>query len=122
MSMSRRVASFALLFVLAEGAAALAQPSTAPQPPLTLPRTVKLPDIQPLIANCADPAADHFLTLDMWKRAPAGVTKVPTLNAWIDANGIVHWPFVMRVRNLGDQPFIGQAGAQTAIVLEDDLA
>ena len=41
-------------------------------PPLTLPVTIKLPDVEPLIPNCSDPAADHFVTLDerqFWKAA-----------------------------------------------------
>jgi len=70
--------------------------------PLKLPITVKLPDPQPLIPNCADPAADHFLTLDMWTRPPAGSTQVSAVHAYLTPDGVFHWPFVMRVRNLGD--------------------
>src|SRR6185369_17145359 len=40
---------------------------------------------------------------------------------WLTADGVFHWPFVMRVRNLGDQPFIGKPGKQSAVVLEDDI-
>ena len=37
--------------------------------PLTLPPTVHLPDVAPLIPDCADPAADHFISIDIWQRA-----------------------------------------------------
>ncbi|MBI1213820.1 MAG: hypothetical protein GC190_20355 [Alphaproteobacteria bacterium] len=89
--------------------------------PLKIPNTVHLPDIDPLIPNCADPAADHFITIDMWARAPAGATQVAKLHAWMTPDGIFHWPLVMRVRNLGDQPFIGKPGKQRAVVTEDDV-
>ena len=89
--------------------------------PLTLPNTIKLPDVAPLIPDCADPAADHFITLDLWQRPPAGATQVGVVHAWLTPDGIFHWPFVMRVRNLGDQPFIGKPGRQSAVVTEDDI-
>jgi hypothetical protein len=89
--------------------------------PLTLPNTIHLPDINPLIPNCADPAADHFISLDIWQRPPAGATQVGVVHAWLTADGVFHWPFVMRVRNLGDQPFIGKPGKQSAVVSEDDI-
>jgi hypothetical protein len=89
--------------------------------PLTIPNTVHLPDVAPLIPNCSDPAADHFVTLDMWARQPPGATPVAALHAWITADGVFHWPLVMRVRNLGDQPFIGKPGMQSAVITEDDV-
>jgi hypothetical protein len=89
--------------------------------PLTLPNNVRLPDVEPLIANCGDPAADHFITLDLWTRPPAGATQVGVVHAWLTPDGIFHWPFVMRVRNLGDQPFVGKPGKQSAVVTEDDI-
>jgi hypothetical protein len=92
-----------------------------PVAPLTLPNTIKLPDVTPLIPNCADPAADHFITLDLWQRPPPGATQVGVVHAWLTPDGIFHWPFVMRVRNLGDQPFIGKPGKQSAVVTEDDI-
>lgn len=91
------------------------------QPPLKVPNTVHLPDIEPLIPNCADPAADHFVTLDMWARPPAGVTQVQAMHAWLTPDGVFHWPLVMRVRNVGDQPFIGKPGKQRAVITEDDV-
>lgn len=95
--------------------------SASADTPLKLPNTIRIPEVEPLIPNCADPAADHFITLDMWARPPAGATKVGVIHAWMTPDGIVHWPFVMRVRNLGDQPFIGKPGQQSAVVVEDDI-
>ena len=92
-----------------------------PVAPLTLPVTVHLPDVAPLIPDCADPAADHFISLDIWQRPPPGATQVGVVHAWLTSDGIFHWPFVMRVRNLGDQPFVGKPGAQSAVVTEDDI-
>ena len=89
--------------------------------PIKIPNTVHLPDVAPLIPNCSDPAADHFITLDMWARAPAGATPVPALHAWLTSDGVFHWPLAMRVRNLGDQPFIGKPGMQSAVITEDDV-
>jgi hypothetical protein len=43
-------------------------------------------------------------------------------HAWVTSDGVFHWPFVMRVRNLGDQPFMGKPGKQSAVVTEEDLA
>jgi len=105
-------------------AVALALPiaATADPAPLTLPNTIHLPDPAPLIPNCGDPAADHFLSLDLWLRPPVGAQQIATVHAWVTADGIFHWPFVMRVRNLGDQPFIGKPGRQSAVVTEDDIA
>lgn len=89
--------------------------------PLNIPNTVHLPDLEPLIPNCADPAADHFITIDMWARPPAGTMQVAKLHAWVTPDGVFHWPLVMRVRNLGDQPFIGKPGQQSAVITEDDV-
>jgi hypothetical protein len=109
--------------VAVAGALALASFGAQAQAPapVKVPNTVHLPDIEPLIPNCADPAADHFVTLDMWSRAPAGATKVQAMNAWLTPDGVFHWPLVMRVRNVGDQPFIGKPGKQRAVVREDDV-
>ncbi len=89
--------------------------------PLTLPPTVHLPDVEPLIPDCADPAADHFISLDIWQRPPAGATQVGVVHAWLTSDGIFHWPLVMRVRNLGDQPYVGKPGKTSAVVTEDDI-
>ena len=92
-----------------------------PAAPLTLPNTIQLPNTTTLIPNCADPAADHFISLDLFQRPPAGATQVGVVHAWLTSDGIFHWPFVMRVRNVGDQPFIGKPGRQSAVVTEDDI-
>src|SRR5689334_14588864 len=86
--------------------------------PLKLP-AIKLPDTEPPIPNCADPAADHFGSLDMWLRPPAGSTPVSAVHAYLTPDGIFQWPLVMRVRNLGDQPYVGKPGKQRAVVTED---
>jgi len=112
----RRVGLLSSCLIAAASVLAVAEPA-----PFALPNTIHLPDIDPLVPNCADPAADHFLSLDMWQRPPAGAAQFSVLHAWMTADGIFHWPFVMRVRNLGDQPFIGKPGKQSAVVLEDDI-
>jgi hypothetical protein len=89
---------------------------------LKIPPHVVLPQLEPLVPSCADPAADRFLEVDIAQRPPAGATRVQRLSAWVSADGTFHWPFVMRVRNLGDQPFMGKAGEQAVIVTEDDLS
>ena len=72
------------------GVIAVASFSAQAEAPLKVPNTVHLPDIEPLIPNCADPAADHFVTLDMWARAPAGTTQVAALHAWLTPDGVFH--------------------------------
>lgn len=89
---------------------------------LNIPTSVQLPQLEPLVPACADPAADHFLEIDISQRPPAGATRVQRLSAWVTADGVFHWPFVMRVRNIGDQPFIGKPWMQSAIVIEDEFA
>jgi len=88
---------------------------------LTIPKTVRLPDLDPLISPCADPAADRFLEIDISQRPPAGATRVQRVSGWVTPDGIFHWPFVMRVRNIGDKPFAGKKGLQSVVVTEDDL-
>jgi hypothetical protein len=88
---------------------------------LTIPPTVQLPQLKPLVSPCADPAADRFLEVDISKRPPPGATRVQRLSAWVTPDGVFHWPFVMRIRNPGDQPFMGTAGKQSAVVTLDDL-
>jgi hypothetical protein len=100
-------------------AAAFAGVATAAD--LTIPKTVKLPDIDPLLPLCSDPAADRFLEIDISHRAPAGATRVQRISAWVTPDGVFHWPFVMRVRNIGDKPFAGKKGLQSVVVTEDDL-
>ena len=78
--------------------------------------------MEPLVPACADPAADHFLEIDISQRPPAGATRVQRLSAWVTADGMFHWPFVMRIRNIGDQPFVGKPGKQSAVVSVDDIA
>ncbi len=110
----------AAAFVIALGAA-LPLSAAADQAPLQLPNTIRLPDPAPLIPNCSDPAADHFISLDLWARPPAGAQVLTVQHAWVTSDGIFHWPFVMRVRNVGDQPFIGKPGQQVATITEDNL-
>lgn len=98
----------------------LAFTATAHAADLKVPVTVQLPQLQSLVSPCSDPAADRFLELDLMQRPPAGATRVPRIGGWVTPDGIFNWPFVMRVRNLGDQPFIGQAGLQSVVVTEDD--
>ncbi len=88
---------------------------------LKIPSNVVLPQLEPLVPPCADPAADRFLEVDISQRPPAGATRVQRLSAWVTSDGIFHWPFVMRARNIGDQPFMGKPGEQAAVVIEDDL-
>ena len=95
--------------------------AVAAPPQVTVPNTVRLPTFDTLFPACSDPAADHFLEVDISKRPPAGATPVKP-SAWVTSDGVFHWPFVMRVRNIGDQPFMGKAGLQSAVVTEDDLA
>ena len=112
-----------LLSMSAIAASGLASAAVAADaPPLNIPVTVRLPELEPLVPACADPAADHFLEIDISQRPPAGATRVQRLSAWVTADGIFHWPFVMRIRNIGDQPFIGKAWMQSAIVIEDEFA
>ena len=95
--------------------------AAADTPTVTVPTTVKLPDLEPLIEPNADPAADHFLEIDFSHRPPAGATSVQRIGAWVTPDGVFHWPFVMRIRNIGDKPFQGKAGEQFVIVTEEDL-
>jgi hypothetical protein len=46
---------------------------------------------------------------------------VQRLSAWVTPDGVFHWPFVMRARNLGDQPFFGKTGEQSVVITEDDV-
>lgn len=101
--------------------AALTAPGALAADGIKIPPTVRLPALEPLAPACADPAADHFLEVDIAQRPPAGATRVPRLGAWITADGMLHWPFVMRIRNIGDQPFVGKAGLQQARLVEKDL-
>jgi hypothetical protein len=82
---------------------------------------VKMPELTPLEKMCADPAADHFLEMDISQRPPAGAVRVQRVSAWVTPDGVFHWPFVMRIRNIGDQPFFGKAGQQSVVVTEDDV-
>ncbi|NOT40809.1 MAG: hypothetical protein HOP13_09975 [Alphaproteobacteria bacterium] len=89
---------------------------------LVVPKEVKLPDLEPLLPPCSDPAADRFLEIDFSQRAPAGATRVQRIGAWVTPDGVFHWPFVMRVRNIGDQPFFGKPNEQAAVLTEIDVA
>ena len=112
--------SLMMLWMSTVAAAGLA--FAAADAPLNIPVTVHLPELEPLVPACADPAADHFLEIDISQRPPAGATRVQKISAWVTADGVFHWPFVMRVRNIGDQPFFGKPGKQSVVVTEDDLA
>jgi hypothetical protein len=87
---------------------------------LKIPPTVILPQLEPIVSPCADPAADRFLEVDLMQRPPAGATRIQRLSAWTTSDGMFHWPFVMRVRNLGDQPFFGKPGEQSLEIIEED--
>ena len=95
--------------------------ATATAADLAIPKHVRLPDLVPLVSACSDPAADRFIEIDISQRPPAGATRVERVGGWVTSDGIYHWPFVARIRNIGDQPFIGKTGQQDAIVSEDDL-
>jgi hypothetical protein len=95
---------------------------TAVAAELAIPTHVQLPDLVPLVSSCSDPAADRFMEIDISQRPPAGATRVQRVGGWVTSDGTYHWPFVMRIRNIGDQPFFGKAGQQDAIVTVDDLA
>lgn len=101
--------------------AALTAVAAAAPPEVKIPVGVRLPELDPLIAPCGDPAADRFLEIDISQRPPAGATRVQKVSGWVTADGVFHWPFVMRVRNIGDKPFAGKPGGQSVQVLEDDL-
>lgn len=90
--------------------------------PIKIPDNVKLPEVEPLVSPCADPAVDRFLEVDISQRPPAGTERVQRISAWVTPDGVLHWPFVMRVRNIGDQPFYGKAGKQSAVLTEDDVS
>jgi hypothetical protein len=107
------------VFGLAGAAVALSAGALAAE--LVIPQTVKLPDLKPLVAPCSDPAADRFLEIDISQRPPAGATRVQRVSGWVTPDGMFHWPFVMRVRNIGDQPFFGKAGEQAVTITEDDI-
>jgi hypothetical protein len=112
---------FKSCFATAAAACIAASAALAAPPTVDIPATVHLPQLEPLITPCADPAADRFLEIDISQRAPAGATKVQKVSGWVTGDGIFHWPFVMRVRNIGDKPFMGKAGKQSVVVVEDDL-
>ncbi|MDZ4866097.1 MAG: hypothetical protein SGI91_02140 [Alphaproteobacteria bacterium] len=86
-----------------------------------VPVGVKLPEIDPLIPACADPAADHFIEVDISQRPPAGTTRIQKLSGWVTPEGVFHWPLVMRLRNVGDRVFAGKPGLQRAVLTEQDL-
>lgn len=109
-------------FAALAACALLAATATFAAPPtVDIPQTVHLPVLEPLIAPCADPAADRFLEIDITQRPPAGATRVQKVSGWVTDDGTFHWPFVMRMRNIGDRPFAGKPGKQRVIVTEDDL-
>jgi hypothetical protein len=113
--MMRNVA-LAACAVAVSTASAWAAPET-----FNVPVGVKLPEVEPLISACADPAADRFIEVDISQRPPAGSTRIQRLSGWVTADNIFHWPLIVRLRNIGDKPFVGKPGAQRAVVTEDDL-
>lgn len=86
----------------------------------TVPLSVRLPELEPLISPCADPAADRFIEIDISQRPPAGATRIQKLSGWVTGDGVFHWPFVMRLRNIGDKAFVGKPGLQRAVLTETD--
>jgi hypothetical protein len=107
-------AALGLICALGLGATAQAQE-------FDVPVGVKLPELDPLIADCADPAVDRFIEVDISQRPPAGTTRIQKLSGWVTADGVFHWPLVMRLRNIGDRAFAGKPGLQRAVVTEQDL-
>ena len=105
----------ALLILIAAATNASAAP-----PSVTVPDHVQIPQLKSLISSCSDPAADHWLEIDISQRPPAGAARVQKLSGWTTEDGIFHWPFVMRIRNIGDKPFVGKAGKQSVVVTEND--
>lgn len=90
-------------------------------PPGEFPKEIQLPPLESLVPPCADPAADHFIEIDISQRPPEGSTRVQRLSGWVTPDGIFHWPFVMRMRNIGDQPFLAKPGQQFVTITLDDL-
>jgi hypothetical protein len=86
-----------------------------------VPGHVRLPELEPRIPACADPAADRFIEVDIAQRPPAGMTRIQKLSGWVSADGVFHWPLVMRLRNVGDLVFVGKPGMQRAVLTEQDL-
>jgi hypothetical protein len=113
--MSFKFAALVCALVLATAGAFAAPPT------IDIPKTVHLPVLEPLITPCADPAADRFLEIDITQRPPAGTTRVQKVSGWVTEDGTFNWPFVMRMRNIGDKPFAGKPGKQRVVVIEDDL-
>jgi hypothetical protein len=101
-------------------AGALGLAMAAP-PTVVIPDHVQIPTLQPLVSPCSDPAADHWLEIDISQRPPAGATRVQKVSGWVTEDGIFHWPFVMRIRNIGDKAFVGKPGKQNVVVTEDDV-
>lgn len=95
--------------------------SAANAAPVNIPANVKMPELTPLVSPCSDPAADRFIEVDISQRPPAGAERIQRISAWVTPDGVLHWPFVMRVRNIGDQPFFGKPGKQSALITEDDV-
>ena len=110
-------AHFGMLFGLS---AAIATAAAAP-PVVDIPSHVQLPQLKPLYSTCADPAADRWLEIDITQRPPAGAARVQKVSGWTTEDGVFHWPFVMRIRNTGDKPFVGKPGKQNVVVTEDDI-
>ncbi|MBP6012677.1 MAG: hypothetical protein KBA31_10655 [Alphaproteobacteria bacterium] len=102
-------------------AGALGLAAAAP-PEVTIPGHVQMPELKPLISTCSDPAADHWLEIDISQRPPPGAARVQKISGWTTEDGVFHWPFVMRIRNIGDKPFVGKPGKQSVVVTEDDVA
>lgn len=96
--------------------------AVAAPPTVAIPDHVQIPQLKPLIATCSDPAADRWLEIDISQRPPAGAARVQKVSGWTTEDGVFHWPFVMRIRNIGDKPFVGKPGKQSVVVTEDDVA
>lgn len=99
---------------------ALAFTLSAQAQEFAVPGSVALPNLEPLIPACSDPAADHFIEVDISQRPPAGTTRIQKLSGWITPDGVFHWPLVMRLRNIGDKVFAGKPGLQRAVLTEQD--
>ena len=108
--------AMSMLLLVGTSVSAIAETIPSPQ----FPKDIQIPPLEPLVPPCADPAADHFIEIDITQRPPPGSTRVQRLSGWVSPDGIFHWPFVMRIRNIGDQPFIGKPGKQEAIITEED--
>ena len=78
-------------------AGALGLAAAAP-PEVTVPGHVQIPELKPLISTCSDPAADHWLEIDISQRPPAGAARVQKISGWTEI------PQVLTIASQGGDP------------------